>query len=82
MNVLLVHCMIMVIIGLAFALMAFFLFRVALLTSPTEKPGRNLLRALPGILFSGTISYPDPMADSQFEARRRRIPPMDVERTP
>ena len=57
MNVLLVHCMIMVIIGLAFAVMAFLLFRVALLTSPTEKPGRNLLRALPGILFAAFSMY-------------------------
>jgi hypothetical protein len=57
MNVLLVHCMIMVLIGLAFAVMAFLLFRVALLTSPTEKPGRNLLRALPGILFAAFSMY-------------------------
>jgi hypothetical protein len=46
-----------VFIGLSFALMAFLLLRVALLTSPAEKVGRNIFRALPGVFFAAFAMY-------------------------
>ncbi len=75
MSVPLAHCMITVFIGLSFALMAFLLLRVALLTSPAEKVGRNLFRALPGVFFAAFAMYIVSVAVCKLPGDRGQTPP-------
>ncbi|MEE9601859.1 MAG: hypothetical protein V3V75_01035 [Thermoguttaceae bacterium] len=70
----LAYCMVTVFIGLSFALMAFLLLRVALLTSPAEKVGRNIFRALPGVFFAAFAMYIVSVAVSELPEDRGQTP--------